>query len=456
MVSKKSNISLWIAAVIMAAACLHSCSPVSLDFNYTPGQVRPEGHIDRIPVKDYNNVFLMYSIGFNDLTSYLGDDIKDLLSSPLMRSRRDVVLIFSHLSNGLKFNELTKPTLTKIYRDQYGEIIKDTLMVLPETTVAADKETLRSILTYTKENFDAERYGILLSSHGTGWVPEGYVSNPSKYESMTLTEGDDEFRCLMMMEQRPDMPVYNMGRPDEIPVKSMGVHCVSEYTTIEMDINDIADAFPFKMDYIIFDACYMGGIEVAYELRNATDMLVASQTEILAYGMDYETMTSYLFNTAGPDLVGLCERYYEYYNTRSGQLKSATISLVDCTQLEALAQVSKDLFSRYRSELDKLLVSRDAQKYFRSKYETRTKHQWFYDFADIVEKCNLSESDLKTFHEALDQAVPYKAATEKFMSDITIKRHSGLSMYLPLTSGRDYLNSFYKSLEWNKATGLVE
>ena len=42
------------------------------------------------------------------------------------------------------------------------------------------------------------------------------------------------------------------------------------------------------------------------------------------------------------------------------------------------------------------------------------------------------------------------------MNNLTINTHSGLSMYLPFTTGRDYLNNFYKSLEWNKATGLIQ
>jgi len=58
------------------------------------------------------------------------------------------------------------------------------------------------------------------------------------------------------------------------------------------------------------------------------------------------------------------------------------------------------------------------------------------------------------FHEALDNCVLYRAATEKFM-ELAINEHCGLSMYLPY-AGYDYLNTFYKTLEWNKATGLVQ
>lgn len=453
---KKLNIFSFIAAIIFAAACMQSCSTLDLDFIFSPDHGNTENISNRVPVKPFRNVFLVYSMGFNDLNSFLKDDIKDLTENLSMTSQRDLLLIFSHFSKGSKYSEGTCPTLTKVYKDADGIMVKDTLMTLPETTIAADKETLREVLTYVKDNFDSETYGILLSSHGSGWAPEGYITKPEKYESQTQNNsGDGPYSAMAFQDDTT--PVYNLARPGEIPVKSMGVHFISSSSTIEMDINEIAEAFPFKMNYIIFDACYMGCVEVAYELRNVTDMLVSSQTEILAYGMDYKTMTSYIYDQNGPDLRGLCERYFEYYDAMSGQSRSATISLVDCRKLEELAQVSKNIFSQYRDNLNSLQQTRNVQRYFRDSYDTRSTQQWFYDFGDIVEKCGISEDDLTDFNEKLNEVVTYKAATANFfMSQLKIEHHSGLSMYLPFTQGRDYLNNFYRELEWNKATGLLE
>ena len=197
----------------------------------------------------------------------------------------------------------------------------------------------------------------------------------------------------------------------------------------------------------------MGGIEVAYELRNVTDKLIFSQTEILGDGMDYQTMASYIFASQGPDLRGFCERYFDYYNSKSGQYRSATISMIDCSKLEPLAQSAKDIFARYRTALTRVESNRNVQKYYRSSYSHT--QQWFYDFGDIIEKCSPSKEDLDTFNSRLEEAVIYKAATPNFMSSFKIEHHSGLSMYLPIAINREYLNNFYKTLEWNKATSLV-
>lgn len=458
MLFRKGHIFALFSVIIMAASFLYSCSPVDLDFNPSPAPGRTEEDFDRNPVKEYRNVFIMYSMGFNDLRGYLKEDISDVLASPLMKNRRDVVLVCSHIAEYVNkypyyFDPEIRvsPTLTKISRNIDGSVQKDTLLVMDENAIAASKDVLSEVLAYVKENFDAETYGILFSSHGSGWVPEGYLSDPEAFDPQT--EDDDDWLVPIALRPRKYAPTYHLRRDDEIVVKTMGVHYITLDETTEMEIADLASAFPFKMDYVIFDACYMGGVEVAYELRNVTDRLIFSQTEILGDGMDYKTMTSYLFAEGGPDLEGFSQRYFDYYNSKSGDFRSATISLVDCSKLDALGQLTKEILTKYRSGLNDLQITRDVQRYFRS--GNAKSQQWFYDFGEIIEKCGLSDDDLSDFREKLNDAVIYKASTPYFMTYLQIKHHSGLSMYLPFTEKRDYLNNFYKTLEWNKAVSLV-
>ena len=456
----KLHILIRRALVLPAVALLFACSPVDLGFTDMPSPGRTEDTHTRTQ-SSYRNVFLVYSMGFNDLTTDLAEDIRDLIKKPALTDKRDVLLILSHSAKSYpreywpRFDELQEPTLTRISLDPEGNVVKDTLMVMPKTTVIADTDVLRDILEYTKEAFDAERYGILLSSHGTGWAPSGYLNNPDRFDPPAEDDDDDDDFIISYMSGRRERPVYNMGRPGEIPVKSMGVHFVTTTTTIEMDIQDLAKAFPFKMDYIIFDACFMGGVEVAYELRDVTDWLIASQTEIRGEGMEYETMTSYLFAPGGPDLEGFCKRYFEYYDAMSGTFRSATISLLDCSKLETLADVSKDMFNKYRDGLNALQKTRNVQQYYRNNSNAKN-HKLFYDFTDIIEKTGISDEDRAEFDRIMDEVVIYKAATPNFFSnELKIERHSGLSMYLPYDEGKDYLNNFYKSLEWNKAVKLI-
>ena len=40
--------------------------------------------------------------------------------------------------------------------------------------------------------------------------------------------------------------------------------------------------------FIMFDDCYMSSMEVAYDLKDVTDYIIASTSEVMAYGMPYE------------------------------------------------------------------------------------------------------------------------------------------------------------------------
>ena len=132
MKSDRRHIFSRTAAILLAAAVLlYSCSPVDLDFNPTPDTGHTEDAPARIPVKEYRNVFIMYSMGFNDLRRYLTEDIADVLSSPLMKNGRDIILIFSHIAKPVKYwpyfdpDTPVSPTLTKISKDARGRACGD-------------------------------------------------------------------------------------------------------------------------------------------------------------------------------------------------------------------------------------------------------------------------------------------------------------------------------------------
>jgi hypothetical protein len=62
-----------------------------------------------------------------------------------------------------------------------------------------------------------------------------------------------------------------------------------------MELADFANAIPYKLDFIIFDACFMGSVEVCYELKDKAEYIVASPTEILSPGFVYSSMMQHLF-----------------------------------------------------------------------------------------------------------------------------------------------------------------
>ena len=138
------------------------------------------------------------------------------------------------------------------------------------------------------------------------------------------------------------------------------------------------------MDYILFDACLMGGIEVAYELQGKVDKVGFSQTEVLADGFCYESLTSHLLGGETPDLVSVCSDYFNQYEVQSGVYQSATISLIDCSQLSPLARVCGELFTKY-SDAIAVLDHNQVQRFYRM-----GKH-WFYDLESILLNAGIND-----------------------------------------------------------------
>ena len=151
-------------------------------------------------------------------------------------------------------------------------------------------------------------------------------------------------------------------------------------------------------------------------------------------------------------MKGFCENFFNYYNNQSGDYKSATISLIDCSKLDQLAMACREIFASQREEIKALEGSMTVQRYYRLRNSYH--HKWFYDLEDIALCSGISQAQEDRLKNALKECVVYKAATEEFLNEITINTHCGLSMYLPYSS-HTYLNNFYKTLEWNKATNLI-
>ena len=418
--------------VAIVSVLLSSCKP---ETEYIFLQKHPRAHV-------------MMCFGFNNLSSSLAEDIRDLEKGfiPGSAPLENYLFVFSHLVES-SYSTPSSPKLQRIYLGPDGNPMKETLLEMEPGTISNRAECIREVLEFLKEKYpEIESFGVLMSSHGTGWTPPGYCTTGYK------NEGNSD----VIEWRRSAFPeTYLSGEYlyEPVPgVKSMGytVTGVNPTVAYETDIREIADLLPFKLDYIIFDACFMGGVEVACEFRDKCNFVVASQTEILSDGMDYTTMISDLLEGNRADLVSLATNYFNHYNLSSGSKRSATISVVDCSKLGTLAAVCRNLFRNYDISKDNVDASK-LQKYF-----YYTNHAWFYDLYSIVQAAGASETELSDLQWALDECILYKAATPTFaLYGFPIDTHSGLSMYLP-EKERAQLNSYYRELSWNKLTGLLK
>lgn len=440
-----------LACALVVLAC-ESSSFVGIETIGPSGDARGEN------VRDYNketrNVLLLYSAGYNSLSQFLTDDIADLLDGDLPGSGRmdDVLLIYSHVPSAKGVYSIpTSPVLTRVYKDTENNIVKDTLVVYPEGVRSSTAPQLNQVLTYVRDNYPAKTYGMIFSSHATGYLPTGYYTNPKGYvynPPAAVSSSGSSFGYVEAVGVPYVEPEYDPALP---MVKSVGqdqVGTYGNYLSYEIEIGDFARALPMYMDYILFDACLMGGVEVAYELAGRCGLVGFSQTEVLAEGFDYKSIPSHLLYGGTPDPEAVCDDYFQQYAVQSGVYRSATISLIDCSRLEPLAQVCSGLFAKYRDAIDNLRPS-SIQRYYRSDYH------WFYDLLDIVIKAGADSEELDALNQAIDDCVVYGASTPEFMGSFKINVYSGFSMYLPC-NGSNELDKYYRTLKWNIATDLVK
>lgn len=425
--------------VALATLILGACNGDLSEFSNVrePQIVNPGG---RVESNDVRHVLLLYSAGYTSLSSFLTEDIEDLMGGylpPVRGNRSDnVFLILSHLTAGTyNYRDTTCCYLIQVgMRDD--QPVMDTLITYPKGMMATTKSSFQTIMTDVKNLFPAKGYGMIISCHGTGWLPPGYYD--STYP--VVTKSADGTRPAS------GTPVlYSIGNEQYEEPGSTNFN--PKYKYHEIDLKDFEEALPMKLDYLLFDACLMGGIEVAYELKDKVGMMGFSQTEVMAEGYDYRTIASRLIEGPEPDPKGCCEDFYQQYVGLDGKAKDVTTSFVDCSKLEPLAEVCRELFEAHRDGLAHL-SDFDVQGYFRS-----GKH-WFYDLRDMIAKSGATAEELARLDEALDGCILYKAAAPNFLS-IPIHTHSGFSTYMP-SEGNSTLNEYYKTLRWNQATELVK
>lgn len=399
---------------------------------------------------EQNKTVLVYIAGNNNLTRYAETNLKGIVNGYVPDN--DNLLVYFHTNN-------CNPSLLKVYKNKKGEVSVDTVYKFPVWN-SATTEAVVGAMKVTKTMFPAKEYGLFLWSHGTGWLPSGYFSegrmpkddeeNGGSENKVRSLSGRGNVRVTSNANE-----IWNTSTPwKEYPNGvDPAAHLVKSFGSEgdkEMEITDLAKSLPYKLSFLVFDACLMGDIEVAYELKDSVDYVVCSPAEILANGFPYQNIMQHVYKTP-TDLVGVAKEYYEFYKNSSNP--SATISVVKTSELVGVALEAKVIFNKYRSKIGQLDVS-NIQRYFRY-----NKH-WFYDVGDFITQLS-SPAEAAPFIKSLNNAVIYKAATPDFLYDyggftIDPNKYSGLGIYIPTEPSDPELNEFYKKFKWNMDANLIQ
>ena len=346
------------------------------------------------------------------LLGYLQNNIDSICDGIIDRKGLNNSRVLVFLSD--KYNHST------LYDLQYNATTKSVDRVpLKEYEGAsyASAEGIADIMNEVKTQASALNYALIVGVHGCGWTYANDWSRYPYYARPSVTRPSDNNFSGIQFGPDPNAPL----------TRFFGSVSLAENA---MDISTLAEGIResgLKMQYILFDACYMSNIETAYELKDVTNYMIASGSEIMAAGLPYRSMWSYL-NSPTPNYSGIVSTSVNFYKNNSSA-PFCNLAAIDCRQVEKLASVMKDINAEYQLSASVSLDSIQHLDGFRPNL--------FYDLETYVDSLRPSGYLLDQFKSQLKLTIKASDHTDEaytciYSSDsFKIKNYCGITVSDP-------------------------
>mgnify|MGYP004686998231 FL=1 len=346
------------------------------------------------------------------LLGYLQNNIDSICDGIIDRKGLNNSRVLVFLSN--KYNHST------LYDLQYNATTKSVDRVPLkeyEGTSYASAEGIADIMNEVKTKASALNYALIVGVHGCGWTYASDWSRYPYYARPSVTRPSDNNFSGIQFGPDPNAPL----------TRFFGSVSLAENA---MDISTLAEGIResgLKMQYILFDACYMSNIETAYELKDVTNYMIASGSEIMAAGLPYRSMWSYL-NSPTPNYSGIVSTSVNFYKNNSSA-PFCNLAAIDCRQVEKLASVMKDINAEYQLSASVSLDSIQHLDGFRPNL--------FYDLETYVDSLRPSGYLLDQFKSQLKLTIKASDHTDEaytciYSSDsFKIKNYCGITISDP-------------------------
>lgn len=225
-----------------------------------------------------------------------------------------------------------------------------------------DAQWITRVINDVKSISNTPKYAMLVGCHGNGWLP----------------------------------PMDNVARAKTRWFGGPG------YAISIADFAQGIQQAGIKLEYLVFDDCYLSCAEVAYDLRNATNTLIASTSEVMAAGMPYAKVFQYLA-APQPNFGQLVNDYIAYY--QSTATPYATIGVINTQYIQPMAQLMRQVnaTSTWNTANNYQLQDLDGSYFSPTVY---------FDFGSYARALFGSNLALYSQYQALmAQLVPYKGNT---------------------------------------------
>ena len=378
--------------------------------SYNIQQNEPE-----LPLSQKEWTIMYYGCADDSLTSDLttqiiGNEFSDLLNSGSDENINIVFQMEPSRNNGL----------LSVLTGYYGYITNFTAYIEKDNIVnlrknmsmnVGDPANLVEFVNYCKTNFPAKKYALVYSGHGAGSIYNNQsLLAPQKV--IGIADSYDDFLS---------------------------------YPEINAAFLQITSILGEKLSLTVLDACLMSTMEMAYELREYTDYILASKFS--TYGNKYSGAFSWLKSNTQSNGLELAKKIadytYDYYNQAN---KSLTLSVIYPSYMNIF------FMDKIRTFVNEVKNNQDLLEAFQtvnvlnnsSLFESGFSSPQidFFEFLKFFNNPDIYGADLVNSAESLlsykDLLIPYKVQNNLYYYDLDYNlrsfSESGISIFWPYYS----------------------
>jgi hypothetical protein len=372
---------------------------------------------------------MVYMAADNDLSNYAKVDLQELEIGCNDNDNIKILVLIDQDSDG-------DTRLYKIKHDLYpwtivSERLSDSTFLNISATGndeldMSNPNTLSNFIKFCQANYPSENYALILWNHGGGWRNR----MPATIKSNNI----DSLKKYVTANKA--LPIYIKNK-NTTPLKAV---CWDDTTGFNesLTMSEVKQAVSGKgLTVIGFDACLMGMVEVAYQLKDCAQYMIASEETIPGDGWAYHLFLNSFKNT-NQSPVDFGKSVIDTYiddNSGSDNANAVTLSLIDLSKIDNLASAINTLSSAMQTgNIEQITAGRHKTLSFSVPH--------FVDLYHLAQ--NLSSfSGANDVIQALKEAVVY----HKYLDDTGLygfANSHGLSIYFPINNDYDPEYSDYK------------
>ena len=273
-----------------------------------------------------------------------------------------------------------------------------------------DPQTLVDFANWAANNYPAKKYLLVIWNHGGG------------------------FRSLNLAK---DIAWDDTNGGDKITMPEL-----------ESALSMISAQIGKNIDLLGMDACLMAMTEVAYQIKDYADIMVASEEVERFDGWPYDTILSQLVSNplmSSEELaVDIVDKYIYSYPYNNVTLSAIDLSYMD-TLTSQLSNLALSIMSDSLTPKGKYILA-----------STSSQHYGDRDFIDLYDFCNKilvysNNINVKNIALSIQQTLNY-AVIKSGYSGLGVSRSRGLSIYFPYYYYHNYYNhnNFAQHTFWDE------